>query len=198
MTGWVENPPLPPPGGLPQGGQGGDIWILWDNTQGLGDWGLAVGDVLTGQDLETACLTSLFSDALATPDFIPTDGTTDRRGWWADTYLDIPLGSNLWQLDRSKTTRAALGTARAYAQNALNWLILDGVAAEITVNATWLSTTMIGLAIAITEPNGTETRFMFAWVWANLAGLASPVYFPNPFPPAPTPQRIRRTRRAVR
>ena len=101
MTGWVENPPLAPDA-LPQGGQGGDIWILWDNTQGLGDWGLALGDVLTGQDLETACLTSLFSDALGTPDFVPTDGTTDRRGWWADTYLDIPLGSNLWQLDRSE------------------------------------------------------------------------------------------------
>ena len=168
MTGWVENPPLAPDT-LPQGGQGGDIWILWDNTQGLGDWGLALGDVLTGQDLETACLTSLFSDALGTPDFVPTDGTTDRRGWWADTYLDIPLGSNLWQLDRSKTTRAALGSARAYAQNALNWLVLDGVAAEISVNATWLSTTMIGLAVAITKPSGSETRFMFAWAWASLA-----------------------------
>ena len=101
MTGWVENPPLAPDA-LPQGGQGGDIWILWDNTQGLGDWGLALGDILTGQDLETACLTSLFSDALATPDFVPTDGTTDRRGWSANTYLDIPLGSNLWQLDRAR------------------------------------------------------------------------------------------------
>jgi hypothetical protein len=24
------------------------------------------------------------SDALATPDFTPTDGTSDRRGWWAE------------------------------------------------------------------------------------------------------------------
>jgi phage gp46-like protein len=194
--GWVPDPPVAS-APLPQGGQGGDIRIMWDNTQGLGDWALAQGDVLTGQDLETACLTSLFSDALATPDFTPTDGTTDRRGWWADTYLGMPLGSNLWQLDRAKTTRAALGTARAYAQNALAWLITDGVAAEIIVNTTWLSTTMIGIAIALTRPNGTQTRFMFAWAWDNLAALASPVYFPDPFPtPAPQIRRIRR--RAIR
>ena len=70
--------------------------------------------------------------------------------------------------------------------------MLDGVAAEITVNATWLSTTMIGLAVAITKPNGSETRFMFAWAWANLGSLASPIYFPDPFP-----QLARTRRRAV-
>jgi phage gp46-like protein len=170
---------------LPQGGNGGDIRILWDNTNALGDWGLAQGDLETGQDLETACLVSLFSDVLATPDFTPTDGTTDRRGWWADPYNDESLGSNLWQLDRAKKTRATLGNARRYALDALNWLILDGVAKQIFVNTSWLSPTMLGIAVAIIKPDGSQTRFMFGWAWSGLAVVASPVRFVNPFPQLP-------------
>jgi phage gp46-like protein len=189
MTGWIEDPP-DATGPLPMGGNGGDIEIVWDNVQGVGDWGLALGDVLTGQDLETACLTSLFSDALATPDFIPTDGTTDRRGWWADTYLDTPLGSNLWQLDRAKTTRANLGLARTTALNALQWLVADGVAVQVLCNTVWLSPTMMGIAVAIVKPNGTQTRFMFGWAWQNLAVVPSPIVFPPDL--TPLPQRRRR------
>jgi phage gp46-like protein len=185
-AGWVADPPAENPVPLPPAGDGGDITILWDNTQGLGDWGLAEGDVLTGQDLETACLTSLFSDRLATPDFAPTDGTTDRRGWWADTYIDAPLGSNLWQLDRAKSTRATLGLARNYALGCLKWLIDDGIAARVDVNTAWLKApTMLGIAVAITRPNGSQTRFMFGWVWDGLATLDSPI----PFPPGLIPTR---------
>ena len=180
MTGWIDPPPLAE-GQLPQGGNGGDIRILWDNNNALGDWGLANGDLLTGQDLETACLTSLFSDKLATPDFTPTDGTTDRRGWWADLY-DPPLGSNIWQLERAKKTRDTLGSARRYALDALQWLIDDGVARQVFVNTSWLAANMLGIAVAIIRPSGSQTRFMFGWAWVDLATLQSPVQFIDPFP----------------
>jgi phage gp46-like protein len=168
-------PPSPPP---PPAGAGGDIRVIWDNTQALGDWGLATGDVETGQDLETACLVSLFTDRAATPDFIPTDGTTDRRGWWADTYTDRPLGSNLWQLERAKKTRDTLGLARRYALDALQWLIDDGVARSILCNTGWLGPNMLGIAVAIIKPDGTASRFMFGWAWTGLAVVSSPVAFP--------------------
>jgi phage gp46-like protein len=180
MTGWIEDPPVAE-GPLPEGGTGGDIRIIWDNRLTLGDWGLAEGDLETGQDLETACLVSLFTDKLATPDFTPTDGTTDRRGWWADYYSDQPLGSSLWQLERAKKTRATLGLAQRYAEDALQWLVDDGVASALMVNTRWLSSTMIGIAVAITRPNGAQTRFMFGWAWDQLAVVNSPVYFPQPF-----------------
>ena len=35
---------------------------------------------------------------------VAPQGTSDRRGWWADPYDDQPLGSNLWQLERAKKT----------------------------------------------------------------------------------------------
>src|SRR5215469_5664227 len=159
----------------------GDILVQWDNTQGIGDWLLATGDLQTGQDLETACLVSLFTDKLATPDFVPTDGTTDRRGWWADPYNDQPLGSNLWQLERAKKTRDTLGLARTYALDALQWLITDGIARAIDCNTMWLGgagSTALGIALAIVKPGGTLTRFTFGWAWQGLASLPSPMFVP--------------------
>lgn len=183
--GWIEDDglmvPAPTSDPLPPAHLEGDIYIAWDNNQALGDWALADGDLQTGQDLETACLVSLFTDRLATPDFVPTDGTTDRRGWWADLYEDRPLGSNLWQLERAKKTRQTLGLAQRYAQDALQWLIDDGVASTLLVNTQWITATMLGIAVAITRPNGSQTRFMFGWAWQGLAVVPSPVRMIAPF-----------------
>ena len=188
--GWLQ-PPLVAEGPLSPALCDGDIRIIWDNTQAIGDWGLAEGDLETGQDLETACLVSLFSDALATPDFTPTDGTTDRRGWWADIYSAQPLGSNLWQLERAKKTRSTLGLARAWAQGCLQWLVDDGVAKSLDVNTMWITPTMLGIAVAIVKPDGSVTRFRFGWVWTGLAVVPSPVRIVDPFPPSLAPARIR-------
>jgi phage gp46-like protein len=178
MTGWIEDAglPLPPSDGpLPVATVAGDLLVQWDNTNTIGDWVLADGDLQTGQDLETACLVSLFTDKLASADFRPTDGTSDRRGWWADPYNDQPLGSNLWQLERAKKTRDTLGLARRYASDALQWLVLDGVASSVVVDTRWIGpevgSTMLGIAIAITKPDGSLTRFVFGWAWEGLAVL---------------------------
>jgi phage gp46-like protein len=186
MSGWIVGLGLPlvtSPDPLPPANGAGDVYILWDNVNTLGDWTLASGDLQTGQDLETACLVSLFTDKLATPDFTPTDGTSDRRGWWADPYLDQPLGSNLWQLERAKKTRDTLGLARRFAADALQWLVDDGVAKSVVVNTAWLgagASTLLGIAIAITRPDGSATRFVYGWAWDGLAVLASPVHVPAP------------------
>lgn len=194
MTGWIEDLGLPmvqPDGAIPPANCTGDILVQWDNTNTIGDWVLAEGDLQTGQDLETACLVSLFTDKLATPDFRPTDGTSDRRGWWADPYNEQPLGSNLWQLERAKTTRDTLGLARRYTQDALQWLITDGVAASVVVDTRWLGTTgqtMLGIAVAITKPDGSSTRFVFGWAWDSLAVLRLAAQGP----PVVAPPQLRR------
>jgi len=187
VSGWIADlgllVPLAPVSPLPAALTAGDVYLLWDNANAGGDWSLADGDLQTGQDLETACLVSLFTDKLATPDFVPTDGSSDRRGWWADPYLDQPLGSNLWQLERAKKTRDTLGLAKRYAEDALAWLVTDGVASDIAVNTSWLGgggSTLLGIGIAIVRPDGSLTRFLFGWAWAGLAVLASPVSVPPP------------------
>ena len=200
MTGWIEGAPatqttwdttwdtmwdyvpsssdlilVQPTGPLLAANCTGDILLQWDNTNTIGDWMLADGDLQTGQDLETACLVSLFTDKRATPDFVPTDGTNERRGWWADQYLDQPLGSNLWQLERAHKTRDTLGLAQRYASDALQWLVTDGVAASVVIDTRWVGndtgSTMLGIAIYITKPNGALTRFVFGWAWEGLATL---------------------------
>jgi phage gp46-like protein len=182
---WIVDAGLPlvtSPNALPPANLSGDIRILWDNINARGDWALAAGDVQTGQDLETACLVSLFTDKLATPDFVPTDGTSDRRGWWADPYNDQPLGSNLWQLERAKKTRDTLALARRYASEALQWLVDDGVAQSVTVDTQWLGSTgstTLGIRVVIVKPDGSATRFTFGWAWDNLATLP-PLTFPPP------------------
>jgi len=75
-------------------------------------------------------------------------------------------------LERAHKTRDTLGLARRYAQDALQWLVDDGVAASITVDTRWIGgpgTTMLGIAIAIRQPDGSMTRFVYGWAWEDLA-----------------------------
>jgi phage gp46-like protein len=185
MSGWIEDAGLPVPsnGAPPPAACSGDILVQWDNINTVGDWELAGGDLQTGQDLETACLVSLFTDKLATPDFRPTDGTSDRRGWWADPYNEQPLGSNLWQLERAHKTRDTLGLAQRYASDALQWLVTDGVARTVAVDTQWLGlagSTFLGIRIVIIKPDGSMTRFTYGWAWDDLATLRLTVQ-PPPF-----------------
>lgn len=184
MTGWIGLPITQPDGELPVAACQGDIWVLWDNVNTIGDWVMAAGDLQTGYDLQTACLVSLFTDKRATADFTPTDGTADRRGWWADRYSDEPLGSNLWQLERAHKTRDTLGLAQRFASDALQWLVADGVAQAVVVDTQWLEPagggTFLGIRVVITKPDGSMTKFTFGWAWENLATLRLTVQ-PPPF-----------------
>ena len=198
MSGWIEAAGLPVPvldGLLPLAGCNGDVLVQWDNLNTIGDWALADGDLQTGQDLETACLVSLFTDKLATADFTPTDGTSDRRGWWADPYNDRPLGSNLWQLERAHKTRDTLGLAQRYASDSLQWLVTDGVAQAVAVDTQWLTPsgagTFLAIRIVITQPDGSMTRFTYGWAWDNLAVLRLAVQAPPYALPAARAARAR-------
>ncbi len=91
------------------------------------------------------------------------------------SVLEEPLGSNLWQLERAKKLRATLGDARRFTLDALQWLIEDDVAKTVECNTGWMTSSMLGIAIAITKPDGSETRFRYAWAWDSLATVASPV-----------------------
>lgn len=123
-----------------------DISTLWNTTQG--DWSLAGADLAAGNDLVTAVLISLFSDRLAGTDDALTDGTTDRRGWWADTSNNS-VGSRLWLLARAKRTPATLGLAQSYIEEALQWLIDDGVASKIDVRAEWLRNDTLATLVSV-------------------------------------------------
>lgn len=61
-----------------------------------------------------------------------------RFGWWADqfsTKVHDRIGSKLWQLQRKKITDELILTAKEYIEQALKWMIEDGIckAVEATV-----------------------------------------------------------------
>jgi phage gp46-like protein len=130
------------------------IYLVWDDQNQRCDWSA------TGSALETAILLALFTDAVATPDFVPLDG--DPRGHWSgDT-----IGSNLWELDRAKITDQNVRLAQNTAELALQPLIDAGVCSAIDVQAERQGQ-MIALSVAVTGPTGPQS-FRYSWAWSNI------------------------------
>ncbi len=118
--------------------------------------------------LETAITISLFSDRRIRPDEL-NPGETNRRGWFGDTLAEIEgdeIGSRLWLLARAKRTLETLRLAEDYSREALQWLIADGVARDIQVEAEFQGEVEEGrraLKVVVVRPSGEESRFTALW-----------------------------------
>jgi phage gp46-like protein len=152
-----------------------DAALVWNPAQFRGDLSVTSGDLAIGNDLETAVLISLFTDRIASPDYVPPAGSpADRRGWWGDTYeaqLNYsPIGSRLWQLNRAVKSdpKALLNQARDMCNEALQWLLDDQIASSVTVNVTWLASQALGIAVTIIGPSGDQQGFAYSWAWKGL------------------------------
>lgn len=158
-----------------------DIRLCWLNFPWpRGEWELdGQGGLVTGNDLVTSVLVSLFSNRLAlTSDRLPLGGpgqAPDRQGWHGDTWLDRQhagdkLGSRLWLLPGSVTTDKTPILARSYAEEALAWLIEDGVASRVDCDAFFVNgrRDRLGIVIDIYRPGlATPISLRFDWVWSN-------------------------------
>ncbi len=113
--------------------------------------------LLNDETLRTAVLISLMTDRRASdddalPDFpTPGDIRPDRRGWCGDALAEDSslIGSRLWLLWREKQTEETRRRAVAYCREALQWLIDDGIASAVTVDASWPETGWLAVRIAI-------------------------------------------------
>ena len=143
-----------------------DISTIWQTTRG--DWKLSGRSLASGGDLATAVAISLFTDRTAQPDDVIPDGSGDPRGWWADDALN-PIGSRLWLIDRSKRTQETLERAQDYINEALQWLIDDGVVAKFGVLVEWTAQHTLGAQVVAYRRDGGTTPLNFAWAWPSLA-----------------------------
>lgn len=129
-----------------------DLALRWDNSLGAADLQVVANDLGTSDSLETAVLLSLMADRLAPADAALPSGDGNRRGWWAD-LLATPegdqVGSHLWLLGREAQRASVLERARRYAEAALAWLVEDGVAASVSVEATFPRAGWLQLAAAV-------------------------------------------------
>lgn len=128
--------------------------------------------MVSDEPLVRAVLISLFTWRRAAPDDdLPAQS---RNGWWGDSFppaANDRIGSRLWLLTRSKLTTQTVTRAREYAEEALKWLVDDGVATRVEVESLRLDIQTLGLACRIYKNDGrqpTDIRFANLWEFLNV------------------------------
>ncbi len=142
------------------------------------DISIASGAIVEEFGLESAILLSIFTDRRAADDDELPGGSgpgfADRRGWWGDTYPDVEgdrIGSRLWLLGREKATSETLARGKEFVREALLWLVEDGVASRVDVEAEWLVRTADKVATfraTIQRPDAPEISFRFQYAWEGV------------------------------
>lgn len=141
-----------------------DVASIWSNGQA--DWAIS-GPALAADDgLQTAVVLSLFTDRLAELTDLPEGA--GRRGWWGDAYADVDgdrIGSRLWLLAREKLSQQTLTKAAGYAREALQWLVDDGVASAVNVQAELQPPERLALQVQIVRSAQPVVIYRFEAFW---------------------------------
>lgn len=136
-------------------------------VEALATFALALEDTL-----QTAIILSLFTDGRAGRDDKLPLNETDRRGWVGEEFLSggvdattDPWGSRLWLCYSGKVSGSVLEAARFAAQQALEWLVRDGVAERVLVTAEWVGVGQDRLAVrpAIYKPGQVRPVYDVLW-----------------------------------
>nr|WP_103724429.1 phage GP46 family protein [Escherichia coli] len=128
--------------------------------------------VSTGASLDLltrAVIISLFTWRRAGRD----DDAPQIFGWWGDTWPTVQndrTGSRLYLLRRSKLTNKTPQLARDYAREALAWMVEDGAASRLDINAVRTGTDSLALAITIYQRDGNIHNIIFDDIWSELNG----------------------------
>lgn len=147
-----------------------------DLSQGA-DWALDAMLLAADDGLLTSVLLSLYTDRQArADDTLPNAdlGDTDRRGWCGDALNDDPNdkeGSRLWLNTSAKQLQAVLVNDEAYAREALQWMLDDGIASKLDISAFSPRAGWRALSVAIHRPNQPVTRYQFENFWSNSNGV---------------------------
>lgn len=130
------------------------------------DLAVESGQILRDGSLKTAVTISLLTWGRANPeDGIPDD--QDLRGWWGDTYPDVPgdqWGSRLWTL-RGKPIALGVQLAPGIAKDALKWMLEDNLVSSTSAIAEQISKNNIGIRIEFARDRKL-VKFPDPWVIA--------------------------------
>lgn len=136
-----------------------DFAIIYNGTKLTFDMAIRNGDIATDDGLLTAVLVSLFTDRRANADDVIPNGTGDRRGCWTDAWPEVAgdlIGSRLWLLSREKQLPDVLQRAQTYAEEALAWLVEDGIAKSVSAPSEWVKPGVLGMLIDIRLMDGSR------------------------------------------
>lgn len=123
----------------------------------------ASGDLATDTALTDLVLIALFSWRRARDSDPVEDG--NRQGWWgadADGF-----GSRLWLLAGAPVSTETARTAEDYVQEALRFLITEGIASSVTASASIVGRAL-GLSITVKQPTKPDLVIRFRDLWEVL------------------------------
>lgn len=156
-----------------------DIAIRWDNELFEGDIEAVLGELTREEGLITAVYMSLFTNRRASiDDDLPDPSSGDRQGWWGDQLATEPgdqIGSLLWLLARSKTTKDTLIRAESYIKDALSWMVDDGIAARVVATVERIDradrSAILAARIEIHQSSGSVIALRFDDLWKATLGI---------------------------
>lgn len=113
---------------------------------------LGVGGFETDGSLVQAVLLSLLTDRRLPDDMELPEGEADRRGWCLD-FLggDDEYGSHWWTLRRAKRVPATLQRLKVLGEEALDWMVQDGVIRAATLVPEWSGLVSARIPVYIDE-----------------------------------------------
>lgn len=132
------------------------------------------------QQLATAVLVALNTDAMADPsEVLPDPRDSNRRGWWGDLNAKTiwngwPIGSKLWLLTRAKIVDrnaregATVTRAENYIRIALQPFIDNGICTKVSVVVTQQDAKTITALITLYRGPKTAIQLRFAPLWTEI------------------------------
>lgn len=130
-------------------------------------------ELVQGADVGELVYISLFSDARADDGdelLSAADGKRDRRGWWAEGLAGDGdrFGSKLWLLVRAKESAETRARARDYAEDALRWLVEDGIAERVDVEILSPELARCGIVVRVYRGDGRAVTLTYPRLWERL------------------------------
>ena len=119
------------------------------------------------QLLRRAVTISLFSWRRANDDDELDD--SDRQGWWGDSVPTVAgdqMGSRLWLLRRRTLVPDTFKDAKAYADEALAWMVEDGIVSAVGVTVERNGIHGMRMLVLLTEENGETLQLAFEDTWS--------------------------------
>lgn len=149
-----------------------DAALEFGTVEREADLVLEGADLKVDNGLNSAILVSLFTNARADQDArLPTEDS-DRRGWWGDSFAPVEgdqIGSLMWLLRRETLTEQLRAQAGREAERALQWLIEDGIAAELEITSEIQKPGWLLLQVIVVRPDASRVEFQHAFVWEGVA-----------------------------
>ena len=121
--------------------------------------------IFAGNEIARSVIISLFSWARAHDDDEIEGGR--RNGFWGDTYEDeagAVTGSRLWLLCWQKLTDEVLQKCKDFCEQALAWLVTEGVASTVKVSVERNGLDRVDILVEVVRGKD-STRLRFADVW---------------------------------